>query len=117
MFSDLSGRSDSDLRAMQINVAAWRHTCRSLFLLRTRRFTHVKYASRQDYPKHRPPPGSARAARWIEEQSQKQGVSLFYLNIPDDHMLTAFLHGIFDTFPAVKICLAYLPRSRRFVTK
>jgi hypothetical protein len=94
----LSDKSDSDLRAMQINVNTWKDTCRSQFLAAIRRFTDIRYASRKEYAKHLPPPGPPRDASWIEKESKKRGVSLFYNDIPEDEILTAFLHAIWWRF-------------------
>jgi hypothetical protein len=96
--SELSEESDSELRAMQININMWKGTCHNQFLSAIRRFTELRYASRKEYTKHLPPPGSPRDAGWINQESKKRGVSLFYYDIREDEMLTTFLHAIFDAF-------------------
>ena len=95
---ELSEESDSDLRAMQINANLWRDTCRDQFLAAIRRFTDIRYPSRKEHAKHLPPPGPPRSTSWIEQESKKRGVSLFYFDIPEDEILTAFLHAIWWRF-------------------
>jgi hypothetical protein len=111
---DLSDEPDSELRAMQINVREWKDICRQQFLAAIRRFTDLRYTSPRDYGKHLPPPGPPREANWIEEESRKRAVSLFYFDIPEDEMLTAFLHAIFGSFLVVKTSWVYHQRSRHF---
>jgi hypothetical protein len=48
--------------------------------------------------KHLPPPGRPRDANWIERESKRRNISLFYFAIPEDQMLVAFLHAIFFNF-------------------
>jgi hypothetical protein len=88
---------DEELRQMQINVRTWRDRARQEFLQQTRRFTHLRYATRDEYEKHLPPPGARPAPEWIENRS-RHGPSLFYQEVPPDFMLSVFLHGIFFHF-------------------
>jgi len=66
LLSLLSNESDSELRAIQANISLWKETCRDLFRSKIRRFTELRYASRQVYEKHLPPPGPPRDRAWIE---------------------------------------------------
>jgi hypothetical protein len=109
---DLSEESDSELRAMQINANMWKDTCRNQFLTAIRRFTEIRYASRKEYAKHLPPPGPPRTARWIEKESKKRRASLFYYDIPEDEMLTAFLHGIWWSFSGGEDFLGLPPAEK-----
>ncbi|MGH6876904.1 MAG: hypothetical protein ACREHV_05920 [Rhizomicrobium sp.] len=90
--------SDESLRQMQINVRTWHGTARQEFLVRTRRYSELRYTTRQEYSKHLPPPGQLQTAACIEETSRAVGRSLFYQDVPPDVMLSAFLHGIFFHF-------------------
>jgi hypothetical protein len=109
---DLPDEPDSELRAMQINVREWKDICRQQFLAAIRRFTDLRYASRRDYGKHLPPPGPPREANWIEKQSRKRAVSLFYFDIPEDEMLTAFLQAIFWSFSGGEDLLGLPPEEQ-----
>jgi hypothetical protein len=99
LFFELSEEPDDELRALYINVRLWRDAARSEFLSRVRRFTDLRYASREDYSKHLPPLGALPSAAWIDDESRKRDVSIFYRDIPAEDALTAFLHGIFWSFP------------------
>lgn len=105
----LPKQSDSDLRAMQINVREWKDVCRQQFLAAIRRFTDLRYASRKEYGKHLPPSGRPREPSWIEEESRRRAVSLFYFDIPEGEMLTAFLHAIFWHFSGDEHLLGLTP--------
>jgi len=96
----LSGESDAELLAMYHNVHLWKEAGRSQFLAAVHRFTDLRYASRQEYRKHLPPVGSWPGRRWIEEESRKRGISIFYFDIPGESALVAFLHGVFWSFSA-----------------
>jgi len=96
----LSHESDADLRAMQVNVHLWTESARKQFLVAVRRFTDIRYASRQQYGKHLPPPGPFPGRRWIEDESRRRGISIFYFDIPEEATLVAFLHGVFWSFSA-----------------
>jgi hypothetical protein len=99
----LSNESDAELRAMQHNVRLWRESARNQFLAAVRRFTDVRYASHQEYGKHFPPPGPWPGRQWIEDESRKRGISIFYFDIPEEAALAAFLHGVFWSFSADEI--------------
>jgi hypothetical protein len=94
----VSQTTDESLRQMQINVRTWRDKARQEFLARTRRYSELRYATREEYSKHLPPPGQGQTAAWIEERSRALGRSLFYQDVPPDVMLNAFLHGVFFHF-------------------
>ena len=93
----LSELSDDELRAVQFNVRTWRERAHEDYLMRTRRFWALCYASREDYGKHLPPPGG-RSSSEIEALTVKTGISKFYNNIPPEAMLAAFFHGLFFHF-------------------
>jgi hypothetical protein len=97
-WSFLLGRiSDDSLHAIQKNVCTWRDKARDEFLARVRRFTHLRYATREEYGKHLPPRGQRQTASWIEEMSS-HGPSLFYHEVSPELMLRTFLNGIFSHF-------------------
>jgi hypothetical protein len=109
---DLPDAPDSELRAIQINVREWRNICLQEFLAAIRRFTDLRYASRRDYGKHLPPSGPQRKPDWIERESKKRNVSLFYFDIPEEEMLTAFLHAIFWQFSGGEDLLGLAPEEQ-----
>lgn len=115
--ADLSEESDAELRAMQLNVHLWKEVARNQFLAAVRRFTALRYASRQKYGKHLPPPGSWPGARWIEEESRRRGISIFYFDIPEEEALVAFLHGIFWSFAAHEGDFGVAPEVRKLWEK
>ena len=108
---------DGELRAMQLNVRLWKDAARDRFLTAARRFTDLRFASRQDYGKHFPPPGPWRGARWIEEESIRRGISIFYFDIPEEAALIAFLHGIFWSFSAYEGDLGVDPATAKLWEK
>ena len=83
---------------MLANIELWKKACHDEFRSKLRRFTDLRHAAREDYAKHLPPPGRPRDPAWIETESAKRGNSLFYCDIPEADLLTAFLHGIFFAF-------------------
>jgi hypothetical protein len=93
----LSELSDDELRALQFNVRTWRERANEDYLMRTRRFWSLRYAPREDYGKHLPPPGG-RSPREIEALSARTGISKFYNDVPPEVMLAAFFHGLFFHF-------------------
>jgi hypothetical protein len=94
----LSDAPDAELQAIQHNVNLWKEGARNQFLAAVRRFTDVRYASRREYGKHLPPLGPSPGRQWIEDESRKHGISIFYFDIPEEGALLAFLHGIFWYF-------------------
>jgi hypothetical protein len=85
---------------MLYNVRLWKEGARNQYLAAVRRFTDIRYASRLEYGKHVPPPGPWPERQWIENESQKRGISIFYFDVPEEAALEAFLHGIFWGIPA-----------------
>jgi hypothetical protein len=98
-WESLNDESDDYLKPMHINVQTWAERAREEYCSLVFRFTHLKYASREIYGKHAPPPGSPTPGQ-IDILSAKTGISRFYKDIPADFMLSAFLHGIFFHFDA-----------------
>jgi hypothetical protein len=98
LLSFLSDESDDELRAMLANVSLWKKSCHDEFRSKLRRFTELRHASRDDYAKHLPPRGRPRDPAWIDKESAKRGNSVFYCDIPEDDLLTAFLHGVWSAF-------------------
>jgi hypothetical protein len=98
MLFELDQESDEELRSCQLNVHKWREAARGDFCTRLRRFTDLRYASRDEYGKHLPPPGSSLAPDTIDDYSRARGVSIFYRDIPPGDALTTFLHAVFWSF-------------------
>jgi hypothetical protein len=99
MFFELDGESDEELRSFQLNVREWRGACQDEFRAKLRRFTDLRYASRDEYGKHLPPLGSSLAPDRIDELSRVRGVSIFYRDIPSSDALTdLFARSILELF-------------------
>jgi hypothetical protein len=111
--ASLSEESDAGLQAMQLNVDIWKETAHNRFLSAIRRFTALRYASRQVYGKHLPPPGPWPGGRRVDQQSNKRGISIFYFDIPEEAALIAFLLGIFWTFSAYRGDFGVVPEAER----
>jgi hypothetical protein len=113
----LPNESDAELRAMLHNVRLWKEGARNQYLAAVRRFTDIRYASRQEYGKHLPPPGPRLDRQWIENESQKREFSIFYFDIPEEAALGAFLHGIFWSFPAYETEFGVAPEAEKLWKK
>ena len=91
----LDQETDADLRVMLINVRTWRERARRDYLIKTRRFSELRYVRREDHGKHLPPAGELLGPDAVEAASVKTGISKFYQEIPSDNLLQAFFHGLF----------------------
>jgi hypothetical protein len=98
MLFELDQECDEELRSYQLNVHEWTEAARGEFCAKLRRFTDLRYASRDEYGKHLPPLGSLLAPDRIDDYSRTRGVSIFYRDIPPGDALTTFLHAVFWSF-------------------
>jgi hypothetical protein len=98
MLFELDTEEDDELQALWTNVRLWRESARNEFCAKLRRFTDLRYASREEYGKHLPPLGSSLPPDRIDADARRRGESIFYRDIPPEEALTAFLNAVWWSF-------------------